>query len=100
AFIEQNIVVLLVRIGFLSDFIHENLPVENSVRFVFIDSFIILVTFAIRSFVMNGGVVIHSLFASDNRNSVHERVDILSVMNEIKIVSYEFSTKSESVHRS
>ena len=65
---------------------------------IFVDAFVVLVTLTIWRVVVHRSVVIDQLIFPNNGDSVHKRIDVLSVMDEIEVVSHEFAAKRKGVY--
>ena len=67
-------------------------------RLVLENTFVVLVRLTIWLVVMYGCVVVYQLFISDDSNTIHEGIDIFSCVDEIKIVSHQFTSESKGIH--
>ena len=85
-------------IGLLGNLVHIDLSVKDPYCFIRINSFIVLMTFAIGLFVIHQGVMIDMLLVFYNGDSFHGRVNMFSFLIEVQIVSRQFSAKRESVY--
>ena len=95
---QQDVVILLVGIGFLCNFIYEYFSVEHAMRFVLENALVVLVRLTVWLVVMHGCVVVYQLFIPNDGNTIHEGIDIFSCVNEVKIVSNQFTSESKSIH--
>src|SRR5690606_16380092 len=93
-------VILLISIGFLSYFINKNLSVKDAMRLIAKNPLIILITLAVRCPVVYSSMMIHNLLIADDGDAIHKRVNILAVVNEIQVVTNQFTPKGKCIYRS
>ena len=77
----------LFRIGLLSVFADEDLPVEDTPRTVAQHAMIMLVAVAVRHRVIGECVVIDNLLAADDVEAVQRALDSLAIHDEVDVVS-------------